>query len=497
MAQEALAVEDFRARRRASDVQAAELHADNFTADRAVAGLRLGDTRWLWDARRAPGVLVVSIQVAALPVGGGHPGAEGVCLVFRNHRGEQASFVRQCDEGDFVLGGTVGDIEKPAEQICIQRQVGHVAVLLGGEPLLEAVLPGLSGSGCLRTCWEHRRRFHRHRDFIAPFTLVLRHDQAACQDKGGDRCEDGGTAETADKALGFDVADVLQGFGKIRGGGEAPGQVGFTGLADDAVEVEPEGPFLVGEIVRHFGEFHAVLPAAHLIEHLAQAVDVRLRRAGAFRGHKAFGAHKGALPKGGHEADVRQLADAADEDDVGGLDVTVREAVVVHVVQGIGHVHARIPAEEGVQPAVALHVRGQRARHVGLHVADVRAVLGIVRQLHHAVVKAALLIPADVQDVHEAGMPARDRLELLDALKLAVEGAGEFKVLTPDDLHGTQRARDALSQPHFAIGPGADALEQRVVGNDDVIPVGRRAVFVAALDLVPRRRYGDGRGGQG
>ena len=64
------------------------------------------------------------------------------------------------------------------------------------------------------------------------------------------------------------------------------------------------------------------------------------------------------------EADISQFADAADKDDVGGLDVAMGQPAIVHVVEGIGQVHAGIPAKHQVQAAVAFHVRAQGPRHV-------------------------------------------------------------------------------------------------------------------------------------
>ena len=136
------------------------------------------------------------------------------------------------------------------------------------------------------------------------------------------------------------------------------------------------------------------------------------------------------------------------------------------------------------------HVRAQSARDVGLDTLEVRPFLGVVRQFHDTIVKTPGFIPADMQDVNQAGMSARNGLELLNAEKLAVKRAGQFKVLAPDDLHGAVGTRDTLSQPNLTIGTGADALDQRVIGDDEVVTVRWRPAIHWPRPLGRARRGG-------
>jgi hypothetical protein len=59
-----------------------------------------------------------------------------------------------------------------------------------------------------------------------------------------------------------------------------------------------------------------------------------------------------------------------------------------------------------------------------------------------------------------------DRLELLDALELAVERAGVREITAIDDFYRAELTKDVTRQPHLAVAPTADAAEQFVVGND-------------------------------
>jgi hypothetical protein len=133
---------------------------------------------------------------------------------------------------------------------------------------------------------------------------------------------------------------------------------------------------------------HPVLAGGDFVEHLAQAVDVRLRRARPFRRHESLGAHKGPLAAEGHQADVGQLGLAVDENDVGRLHVAVRQAALVQVVERLGQPQADIDALVGI-PAFAAacwwsprRVRGSYS--IGI---DVAAGGDVVAEFHHIVVE--------------------------------------------------------------------------------------------------------------
>ena len=80
------------------------------------------------------------------------------------------------------------------------------------------------------------------------------------------------------------------------------------------------------------GEFRAVVAGCDFVEQLAQAINVRLARARTFRRNVALGAHIGiGLTLLGHQADIRQLGDTVHKNDVGRLDIAVKEAVLVQM----------------------------------------------------------------------------------------------------------------------------------------------------------------------
>ena len=87
-----------------------------------------------------------------------------------------------------------------------------------------------------------------------------------------------------------------------------------------------------GDLGERFGEILAVLSHAGFVEHLAQTVEVGLRRVRSFGRDEAFRAHVGArLRHLDDQADVGQLGHAAHEDDVRRLDVAVDQASAVQV----------------------------------------------------------------------------------------------------------------------------------------------------------------------
>ena len=323
-------------------------------------------------------------------------------------------------------------------------------VLFEGEPVRVDALPGLARFRQHGGRWRALRQWHRP----GPLLLVLVGGPGPACQEGSEQQQRGllqHFAHLLERGRRRHLGHRAQGIGKGRAGLKALAQIRRAGLADHAVQIDPERPLAVVQIIRHLGELHAVLPAAHLIEHLAQAVEIRLRRARPLRRHKALRAHEGALARHGHQANVRQLADAAAVNDVRGLDVAVRQAALVHVVQRIRDEGPGFLTEVKIEPPMIFHVRAERARRVSDQVINVRPHHRVIRQLHHIVIEAALLVPAHVQNVHQPGMPTRDRLELLNALELAMEGLGQLKVLPPHDFHRAQRARDALRQPHLAI----------------------------------------------
>ncbi len=86
---------------------------------------------------------------------------------------------------------------------------------------------------------------------------------------------------------------------------------------------------------------------------------------------------------------------------------------------------------------------------------------GIIRQFHD--VEEIAFAAADVIERKLAGMLAGETLEVLDAFKLALEGAVVVECVTPDDLHCAQSASGAAREPDIAIRATTDPAQQFVV----------------------------------
>src|SRR5262245_47851512 len=70
-----------------------------------------------------------------------------------------------------------------------------------------------------------------------------------------------------------------------------------------------------------------------------------------------------------------------------------------------------------------------------------------------------------MQDGKVAGMRARDGLEPLNPFELAFKRARVIETAPINDLHRTKLAQDIAAQPHFSVGPTADAADQFVIRN--------------------------------
>ena len=110
-------------------------------------------------------------------------------------------------------------------------------------------------------------------------------------------------------------------------------QVAGAGFDENGVEFQEI--FAGGKVVQFYrqsGEFRAIVAGCYFVEQLAQAINVRLARAGTFRRNVALGADIGiGLTLLGHQADIRQLGDTVHKNDVGRLDIAVNQAVLVQM----------------------------------------------------------------------------------------------------------------------------------------------------------------------
>src|SRR5256885_6935790 len=88
----------------------------------------------------------------------------------------------------------------------------------------------------------------------------------------------------------------------------------------------------------------------------------------------------------------------------------------------------------------------------------------VVRQLH-AVIEI-FVRPADVQDVDEPGVPARDGFKGGHSFELPQKRAFALKRAAINNLYRAQRAGDRSGQPNLAISAAPDHAQQFVIGND-------------------------------
>ena len=169
-----------------------------------------------------------------------------------------------------------------------------------------------------------------------------------------------------------------------------------------------------------------------------------------------------------HQTDVGQFGTAVDEDDVGRFDVAVRQPVLVQVVECLGKAQADVQTiRRGPALTCGTGVVGAQGAWLVFHRVDVAAAIGIIAEFHHVIVeRLAIRAAADVQDVHQRRVIAREWLELQDAFKLTLEAAFVLEILAPHHFHRAQCASDATCQPYFPVGAAADLAEHLVIRDD-------------------------------
>ena len=109
----------------------------------------------------------------------------------------------------------------------------------------------------------------------------------------------------------------------------------------------------------------AIHAGADFVEYFAQAEDVGLRRARAFRRKVAFCAHnRMCVARLGHQSDVAELGHAVHQNHVGRFDVAVDEAVLVQVRQGRRQRETDLHAVRDGEAGVLFEIGAEGARHV-------------------------------------------------------------------------------------------------------------------------------------
>ena len=95
----------------------------------------------------------------------------------------------------------------------------------------------------------------------------------------------------------------------------------------------------------------------------------------------------------------------------------------------------------------------QRARFVTKDIDSAPGEL-IVGQLHRVV--QIIGSPADVQNVHESGVRARDRLKCRHAFEFPQKSAFAFKRAAVNDFDRAKRAGHRAREPNFTVSAAAD-----------------------------------------
>jgi hypothetical protein len=98
---------------------------------------------------------------------------------------------------------------------------------------------------------------------------------------------------------------------------------------------------------------------------------------------------------------------------------------------------------------------------------DVLAGVAVIGAGHDVVENAGGFIVADLQNIYDALVLARNGLKTADAFELAFVGAGIVEAVTEDELHGAQFAERSFCQPNIAVAAAVDAAQQCVLGDGD------------------------------
>ena len=253
--------------------------------------------------------------------------------------------------------------------------------------------------------------------------------------------------------------------GKLAGRGMALGGVAGAEAEEDGVEVrEVPGVGPACGVGREAGELLGGLVGCELEEDKAEAVEVGGGGAGSLGGDVALGADaaEGGLG-GGDEAKVRELGDAPDEDDVGGLDVAVKETLAMEHGKGARNVDSHVGGlgHGDAAPPPAQFPEGEG--DIGLGAEGGRAG-GVVGQLHDVSEGALGVVGLDVEDGELGGLAEGGGLEPSDPRELAPE---EVPVVVGRGADKLDRAPDAglgTGEPDGAEASAADLADEGVAG---------------------------------
>ncbi len=219
--------------------------------------------------------------------------------------------------------------------------------------------------------------------------------------------------EPADR---FAVGQHQQMSVHVPGGLVAPVQFGPASLENHLVQFQE--PLVVGSLPhprRQFRKILAIFAGADFVKHFAQAINIGLRRAWAFRRDEAFSADvRPGLLHLGHQPNVRQLGHSVDKDDVGRLDVAVNEPAFVEFGQRMAQRQAQLQTFLHRELSAGGNLLGQRLGRIAFGLDALTRKL-VVAQLHHVVEIALLLVDPNVQHVNKAFVRTGDGLKPANA----------------------------------------------------------------------------------
>ena len=243
-------------------------------------------------------------------------------------------------------------------------------------------------------------------------------------------------------------------------------RVAFAGPDDDLVQFKKVLLFAdLLQLSRECRKHLTVMAGADFVQDLSQAVNVCLNGSGTFGRDKPFGADQRRRTLHiSHKTDIRNLGNAVYENNVGGFDIPMDEAVFVQVAQAGRQRQAESQTFLKGQATTVKHLPFER---LGLIGGGINFFGGnrIIAQLHDVIEAIILVVPAHLENIDQVVMRAGHRLELLDAVELPLVRAFVREGLSIDDFDRAISTHHISRQPYLTITAAAYAPKQLVIGN--------------------------------
>ena len=88
-----------------------------------------------------------------------------------------------------------------------------------------------------------------------------------------------------------------------------------------------------------------------------------------------------------------------------------------------------------------------------------------VRQFHHVIEIAFLIVASNLEHIDQTGVRTGDRLEFANAGVLALERARVLEIASIHHLDGAIRAQRGAREPDFTVAAATDGAQQLVIGH--------------------------------